>query len=288
LLQGILEDASEIGTSWIALSGGEPLVYQHLVPVAEKIRDLKMQCAIATSGVFLSKSKLEELDDAGIGYIWISLNGSTEEIHRNSRDGFDHAIRALEHLQNTNINYGINWVARDDNSSDFPNMVELAERYGAREINILRLKPDCDNKTENSLKGDLFFKLADYIRAYHHKTVAIRVESCFSTLRWAVSESKPDGINAGCMAGRSLMAVNVEGNCLPCRHLFHEEKYDGLQKYWDESHVLDMLRKTEENVQHPCIQCDKLPGCRTCRAVCEKLFGDFHAGEKDCGLFTRQ
>lgn len=279
-----LQEARELGVFQIALSGGEPLLYPHLNKVVQRIKELGMKSTIATSGLGLTAERLADLANSGIGWVWISLNGSNDAVHSLSRDGYQEAILALEQLKHTSLLYGINWVARRDNVHDFPKLVALAHKYKVKTINILRLKPDEGNHVENYLEGSEFGNLGDYLKEYSDEQLTISVETCYSPLRTYLYGNRLKGIAAGCAAGRILMAVDVEGKFRPCRHLRYPESYSSIKDYWFESKILKQLRLTEEHVTGLCENCSHVEHCRTCRASCQQLFGGFYAGEERCPL----
>ena len=283
LLADYLKEAAGMKVKCIALSGGEPLLYPDLDYIIELVGALRMTSVMATCGAGLSQKRIGELQKAGLGQIWISLNGSTKDIHEKSRDGYSYAIEALNRLKGTDLFYGINWVARKDNIDDFPNLVNLAGQLKVRAINILRLKPDSKNHAVSTPDTEHLFRLAAYVKSYKSAGMGIFIERCFSMLRTAIYGSK--GLHTGCPAGRELMAISTDGHFLPCRHLYHDEKESSIEGYWNNSSVLDMLRATEQNVEYPCRDCTHLPHCRTCRASCEKLYGSFYAGEKNCPIY---
>lgn len=286
LLTTFLKEAAEMKVKCIALSGGEPLLYSDLDYIIERVGALGMTSVMATSGAGLSQKRIGELKKAGLGQIWISLNGSTKDIHEKSRDGYSYAIEALKRLKETDLFYGINWVARKDNANDFPNLVNLAGELKAKAIVILRLKPDSKSHAAGALDGEHLSRLAAHVKSCKSTGMSIFIERCFSILRTAIYGSK--GLYIGCPAGTELMSISADGDFFPCRHLYHGEKWSSIMNYWNNSSVLDRLRATEENVEYPCGNCNNLPHCRTCRATCEKLYGSFYAGEKDCPIYKER
>lgn len=75
--------AKKIGVERIRLSGGEPLVYKNLVETIKKISSLNFRdIAITSNGIFL-KDKAQELYDAGLKRVNISLDTLNEEIYQN-------------------------------------------------------------------------------------------------------------------------------------------------------------------------------------------------------------
>lgn len=286
LLVGYLKEAAGLGVRCIALSGGEPLLYSDLDYIIELVGALGMTSVMATCGAGLSAKRIRGLKKAGLGHIAVSLNGSTQDIHEKSRDGYYYAISALNLLKESDMSYGINWVARKDNIDDFPNLVNLARQMKAETVTILRLKPDLKCHAADALDGEHLSKLGAFIKSCRSDDMIIYIEKCFSVLRTSTYGNK--GLYNGCPAGRDFMAISADGDFLPCRHLFHAEKKSSIEGYWNNSSVLDRLRLTEENVEYPCRNCSHLPHCKTCRAACEKLYGSFYAGEKNCPVYQER
>jgi pyrroloquinoline quinone biosynthesis protein E len=272
-----VEDAAKLKVFNINLSGGETLVYPHLNELLAKIKEKKLHSAIAVSGWNLNREKLEELIFAGVNYIFISLNGSKESVNKLSRDGYEYALSAMRLLASeTRIKKGINWVARNDNIDDFPKLVELAEKYGFNSIVILENKPDLNGNVISLPEEEKLKQLAKFVREYslENSDMAIIVEECYSPLRallgktWIGNRNRGDF--RGCTAGRTTAALDVDGNWMPCRHIFKAEFYGSLEEYWSDSKVLEELRNHEDNRDINCLECDLKDACLPCRAAGDK------------------
>jgi pyrroloquinoline quinone biosynthesis protein E len=284
-----IEQAAKLKIPFINLSGGETLVYPHLMELLKYISIRGLSSAIAISGWGFDSAKLAEIKNAGINEIYVSLNGSTEEINAKSRDGYDKAINALQLLQDDQqVDYYINWVARNDNVGDFPNLVLLAQRYGVKGIVILEQKPDASYVMQATLSKDNFGMLAAYLKQHDQQQVCITVEPCFSPLRAYINNyyllNRNIGVNKGCGAGRNSMAVDVDGNLIPCRHLLYPEKYDSIEDYWWHSEVLNQLRSFEDHQQEPCQSCYLNKNCISCRAVAGKVEKNLFSGNNYCSV----
>lgn len=282
-----IKQAARLKIPFINLSGGETLVYPFLIELLAAIRAEGLNSAIAISGWGFDATKLEELKQAGIDEIYVSLNGSTSEVNAKSRAGYELAINALKILQiDQQVKYYINWVARNDNVEDFPNLVSLAKENGAKGVVILESKPDADNALQAVLSKENFLKLAHYLKQPAHQELPIMVEPCFSPMRAYIYNAylwnRNTGVNKGCGAGRNAMAVDVDGNLIPCRHLLYPERYDNIQDYWWNSTVLDKLRSFEDNQGEPCRSCYLTKHCLSCRAVADKVEEDLFSGNNYC------
>ncbi|MEN1761766.1 hypothetical protein AAIG11_14865 [Anoxynatronum sibiricum] len=78
-----------------------------------------------------------------------------------------------------------NWVAREDNIVDFPNMVELAEAHGIQGLVILETKPDATMALQAPVSRENLLHLAAFLKAHRRKpgVIPLIVEPCISPLR---------------------------------------------------------------------------------------------------------
>lgn len=282
-LTEVIEQASEMGVFQIALGGGEPLIYPRIADAIAMISKLGMATSVTTSGYSFDESLLCQLHIAGLNHMQISMNGSNEKIHCISRDGFQHAVNALDILRRSNILFGINWVARADNINDLPQLIELAKSYGAQNINILRYKPSkSENFQEISLSANQFFQLEDTIKKA--KGINIKVDSAFSNLLCHMNGYA--GAFTGCGAGRRFLALDAEGYYRPCSHVDMKEQSDNLWDLWLHSHNLNKFRSLGEKVGDPCNACKNLNSCGSCRAVVLGQGQDFYDGDSSCPFYT--
>ena len=106
-----LREAGEHGVRIVHLSGGETLCYPHLYEVVTYAKQYCKQVNVALCGWHFNQTVLNRLIESGVDGIFISLNGSTEEINSVTRDGYDYALQALQLLcENGFPNTYLNWV----------------------------------------------------------------------------------------------------------------------------------------------------------------------------------
>lgn len=285
-----IDEAVALGLQSLNLSGGETLCYPHLCELisyaSKRVKDVN----IAISGVYFDQNKFDSLVEAGVSEISVSLNGSTAEINSLSRQGFDYAIKALDLLKKNNFTHTvINWVMHSNNSYDFPNMLNLAEKYNVGSILVLGLKPDSKNMLNSLPNLDQIDYVSKAIKAYTGKT-KIYLESCYSNFLAYHLETKLFGnMNVserkGCGAGRDGLSVNVDGEYTPCRHISVTEAFESMESYWDNSKMLEMLRNVENNSKEPCSICYYRKYCRHCQAISWYTNGEFALGFKQCSVY---
>lgn len=269
-----INEAAELKIPVINFSGGETLAYPHIETLIKTAHSLKISSSIAISGWSFTPEKLESLISAGVTSIFVSLNGSTPAVNQLSRDGYDYATSAIRLLaEKTEINRYINWVARNDNVDDFPELVKMALQSNFNGVVIIENKPDVNGTVQSVLCPEKLAQLAGFIRKYrqeNHKMI-IEVETCFSPLRAMLSQTwignGNTGFFRGCCAGRDTAALDVDGNWIPCRHILKPERFASLSSYWHNSRILDQLREHEENRDPRCLKCRFLNNCLPCRAA---------------------
>ena len=289
-----IEEAAAYGVSDVNLSGGETLCYPDLEELIRACSSYGLASAVALSGALADEATLQGLIEAGVSQIYISLNGSTEEINERTRDGYEEAVRTLGLLRSLRekgifpAKTGINWVMHRTNAEDFPSMIRLAEEYRVEQLVVMGLKPDASGHLYGFPSGEQMTAVARKIRSYAGP-LEIGVESCFSPLRALIGQTLfagnlNRGIARGCGAGRDSFSVDVTGAYTPCRHILLPEKYPSLDAYWNDSAVLQLLRSAEDHRRPPCRGCRLEAYCLPCMEIGEKLGGSLLAGFPGCPL----
>jgi len=288
----VLRQAAELGVAYINLSGGETMVYPHLYELLRECSSLGMYAAVALSGYGIDKDSLNKLIDNGAHEIYVSLNGSTEEISSITRDGYHLAINALELLSEIGFeNTAVNWVAHQSNIEDFANVAMLCARLHVKKLIVMVFKPDASHSLESAPDGEQLLKLVQDIKQLRSTlpSLCIEVESCYSPLRALLGQkfllNSNVGISKGCGAGREGASLDVDGNFTPCRHLDFPEYFDSLKDYWYKSELLQKLRFVETTPEEPCANCRYSPYCLSCLAVNAKLHNRIVKANKYCSLW---
>ena len=268
-----IEEAAATGVKHIEFSGGETMCYPYLYDVVKAARSLGIAPSIAISGWHFDERTLEKLVDAGIDMIYVSLNGPTEQSNSLTRNGYSFAINALKVLQKCKFeNTMINWVMHRSSVSFLPEMISLAESFGVGGILIIEPKPSAKGTINTYPTAEQMKYVANLVRQ-HGKSVELVIQHCFSPLLALASENRLWGNSnvgryKGCTAGICSVAVNVDGDYIPCRHLDRQaECWDSLENYWNNSIVLRELRERSPSELPPCKNCRLKANCRRCPAI---------------------
>jgi len=287
----VLRDGAENGLWEVNLSGGETMLYPYIYDLIDECAKLGVESNVAVSGYGVDEAALSRLIEAGVSCVFVSLNGSTEDINAQTRNGYKYAIDALELLRM--IRYPkttINFVAHSCNCEDFPQVADLCERYGVEKLVVLAAKPTSKYELNTIPNAEQTIGLAENItKALRRGKVRIGVENCYSPLRAYMGKSflsgnTNTGIWRGCAAGRHMISLNVDGNFTPCRHLPIVEKFKTIGEYWNSSDVLEKIRNVEDSPGQPCESCELGRYCLNCLAVNYKTEGELVKSNMYCAI----
>jgi pyrroloquinoline quinone biosynthesis protein E len=253
-------------------------------------REAGLYTNLITSGIGLTERRLEELDEAGLDHIQLSLQGTTPEMADEIggyRGGYKRKMQVAEWIGRIGFPLTLNAVLHRRNLHQLPRALEMAQEMGARRIEVatvqfhgwaLRnrdaLMPTREQAREATrivaearaaLKGKL---VIDYVPADYH-----------------------DDYPKRCMGGWGTTGLNVapDGQVLPCHaaqsipHLTFERVQDKpLDEIWYKSAAFNAYRGTDW-MQEPCRSCDrKLADFGGCRCQAMAIVGDAAATDPVC------
>lgn len=122
---------AKLGVHKIKITGGEPLVRRDCTALIKAITQIKGidNVTLTTNGLLLEE-KLEELIEAGISSINVSLDTTNDELYQKITrfQGAEQVIKSLKKAANTSLNVKVNAVPLADvKDEDFYSLVELAK-----------------------------------------------------------------------------------------------------------------------------------------------------------------
>jgi MoaA/NifB/PqqE/SkfB family radical SAM enzyme len=91
-----LDALADMGTSIITISGGEPLMHPDLDHIIRHIRGRGIIAGMITNGFFLNKERIEQLNEAGLEHLQISIdNVMPDEVSKKSLKTLDGRLEML-------------------------------------------------------------------------------------------------------------------------------------------------------------------------------------------------
>lgn len=277
-----------MGVLEVALGGGEGLLRDDLLALAERIRARGMVPNLTTSGFGLTPARAARM--AGVfGQVNVSLDGlGAEYAAVRGWDGAELGLAAIDRLVAAGVRVGVNTVLARPNVAGLEAMGAELARRGVAEWQWLRFKPGGRGReTYAELALDAAAALSLWPRA-----LAIEAATGL-VLRWdcamvpflAAHDVPPEHLRAldvtGCPGGRSLLARGIDGRYAPCSFT---SGADGTpEEVWDADAKLRAWRGRAASPPEPCASCAWREVCGGgCRVVAEHLAGDALAPDPEC------
>ena len=135
----VFRQAAALGVLQLHLSGGEPASRTDIVALVASARAAGLYTNLITSGVGLTRRRLEALQDAGLDHVQLSVQGvnaETADRIGGYKGGFERKMHVADHIAEMGFPLTLNAVMHRENLNDLPATLEMALRLGARRIEI--------------------------------------------------------------------------------------------------------------------------------------------------------
>ncbi len=221
-MESIFNQLERMGVFEVRITGGEPLLHSEIEKVILTLKQRRFRKVILTNGTLLDETIVKMLNESGM-IPTISLDDSNAQgfdLFRGVKGAFNRTIAALELLQRSGIEYGINCCLHRGNLDRYEEIITLAEKHGARRIAFLHLEPV--GRMKNNLQFLPSYKeyesmvpVLSLARSHHRRIdVALDVFLHCYPLKESVLEAKKGFIS--CQAGKSKMSIGSDGFIYPC------------------------------------------------------------------------
>jgi len=129
-----MSQLAEMGVKELCFGGGEPLLVRDLNLLIKHGRDLGMDVGITTSGFLLTQAKLDELLEAGMSNVTVSIDGIEEGYEKIRRRDWKNVLRGVEVLAKANKEKGlpviIGFVLMKPTLNNYAGVQALAKKHG--------------------------------------------------------------------------------------------------------------------------------------------------------------
>ena len=151
----ILEDVSNNKLKSVMFGGmGEPLLHKNIVRMVHSFSEQNIKTELLTNATLLTRECAEELIEAGLGTLWISVDGfdreEYEKIHSGSR--FDLIMQNVEDFNKIrkNCSMGLTFVIMEDNIDNLVKINKFADDLSFEYINLSYEVPSAPRESFNS------------------------------------------------------------------------------------------------------------------------------------------
>jgi AdoMet-dependent heme synthase len=306
----IVDQAYEFGSSFFGITGGEALLRKDLFEVIAYARKVGMGASIITDGRLLDNKAYEKIIRNEVK-VSISIDGgeTTNDLVR-GKGAYAAAVKSIEKLScekllnclvytMANVNDSVTNV----NEKDFIDVLDLAEKYGARWVIYHGMIPY--SKEEVSLKACpspqqnewAWNKLFDLGSKYKGKP-AINVYYP-SYARVAKQRGIADWDNwfnnfflGRCFFGK-FMSIAENGDAIPCSYndvyRFGNVKTQSVKSIWNEmqSNEFFVNIRDKNNLKGKCGVCEYKDICGGCRTSALFFTGDILGSDPQCAYIPK-
>jgi MoaA/NifB/PqqE/SkfB family radical SAM enzyme len=145
-----LEELSGMGTKFLTLSGGEPMLRKDIFDIIEKAKKEQLEVQMITNGTLITKTSAEKLIKAGLDNIIFSIDGPVSGPHdairgvegawKKTIEGI-HNINYAKRKYRKNLTVSLFFIINRTNYHLISKIVALKSKLGYDEINFLPLIP---------------------------------------------------------------------------------------------------------------------------------------------------
>ncbi|MCZ0756141.1 radical SAM protein [Anoxybacillus sp. J5B_2022] len=138
----ILTRSFEEGIRFVRFTGGEPLKHELIIDFVSIATSMGIKSSIISNGYYLTEYA-EQLKEAGLSQIIVSIDGATALSHnrfRQTPDLFERAIEGLKKCKELKIRTRVNTVAGPHNYEELIRIQELLTNIGVDQWELSALK----------------------------------------------------------------------------------------------------------------------------------------------------
>jgi MoaA/NifB/PqqE/SkfB family radical SAM enzyme len=232
---------------------GEPLAHPNIVKMVEQAKALGSSVELITNGTLLTKPLSKQLIDAGLDFLWVSLDGATPESYADVRlgatlpellanlEGFREvrwSTRFFEYFANYRMRpqIGIIFVAMKRNIADLPALLHLGDQLGAYRFLVTNVLPYtaeiCDEILYSTASNDgiymssfggISFEIPKIDINAITREVFYQIMLSGHTLSFAGMDLR-EGNNRCPFIEKGSLAIRWDGDVSPCLPLLHDHR----------------------------------------------------------------
>lgn len=290
--QDVFRQAAKLGVLQVHLSGGEPCARADLEPILATAAEAGLYANLITSGVTLTRERLDGLVKLGLDHLQLSVQDVDEanaDLISNYKGGLAKKRAVARWVSELGLPLTINAVVHRGNIHNLARMIDFAVEVDAQRIEVAHTQYYAwalKNRAALIPTREAFMNSMKVVEAAKERLKGILVFDVVVHDHYAV-RPKP------CMGGwgSSLVDITPNGTVLPCHAAqtlpglaFDSVRQRPLADIWFHGDAFNKFRGTGW-MQEPCKSCDKreidFGGCR-CQAFA--MIGNACATDPTCKL----
>lgn len=302
----LCDQIGELGLKWITLSGGEPLIRKDVCQLIERLRKNNVIPNIITNGWLLTEEMLDNLIEAGVGSLAISIDGIGEKHDYMRRSGsYERDMQALELMAKKNVTPAVITTVTRGNIDTLEAMYEI---FKEKQVKLWQLQiglpmGSLKEQSELILQPEQIEDLLDFMYSkLNQSEMKVYPADCIgyytdkdSILRGMIFGSEQPVVWEGCGAGKHGFGILHNGDILGCTSIRDRQFIEGnirersLRNIWEDEESFSWSRKmSKDKLKGHCKECmhgeSCLGGCSNTRLTMQ---GDIYGENEYCAYALR-
>jgi AdoMet-dependent heme synthase len=263
-IKDVIRQLADVGTFFLSVSGGEPLLRRDCFEILEYARSLRFQTKLKTNAVMIGPKEAARLNKMGIEKVQISVYSHLPEVHdaiTKLPGSFRRTINAIKLLKENQVHVSITNILMQFNSTHARAVKQLARDLGV-EFTV-------DPTITPMINGDrsitkLNVTLDDLYSVMHDEEFVGNVGEFCSPVN-SVDDNVLEGYS--CSAGHTLAYISPFGDVFPCVSFpmpcgsVRRQKFRDI---WFDSPAFAELRSVRVRDLNTCSHCNHTAYCSRC------------------------
>lgn len=202
----------ELGTMRIALVGGEPLTHPDIVELVRYCRELGFATSLTTNGFLLTRKRLQELEDAGLQVMQISVDRMTPSPI--TKKTFKTILPKLDYFKDSKVSLHITGVLCQDTLPESTAVLETGLARGIpTEVRLVHADPTSFYRVQRG-SPEALKNFIEWMIQRKQNGEKIHTNEAVLDYQLSLLNGKPTEWT--CMAGYKLFFVSAQGKFWEC------------------------------------------------------------------------
>ena len=250
--KNVIDKCRKIGIPQITFTGGEPTLRKDLIELIDYSKWFVTR--LNTNGVLLTEELSEQLYEASLDSIQITLYSSVPEVHNElvGAQNFEKTVNGIKNAIKAGLNVSINTPLCTLNS-DYSSTLNFINDLGVKYVSCSGLIPSGNAKKSNSLTTKLTnSEMYNILERASKVCMEKHIEISFTSPGW-VEEEKLRNLKfdvPACGACLSNMAIAPNGEVIPCQSWLSSNESLGnilinnWQNIWNSDECMEIRNRT--------------------------------------------
>lgn len=250
----ILDELADLGTLYLAITGGEIFMREDFFEIAHYARKKSFALRLFTNGISVNEKTARQIAELKPLRIEVSLYSITPGIHDQITQipgSHTKTINAIMTMLKFRLKVVVKVPVMRQNLGEVLQIRDFAREIGAEFLSNPTIVPRGDGSTDN-----LKYRLTDEQLDYYFKEI---------NNEWYFKTPSPD--QTLCGAGKGIMAISPYGEVYPCVQMdvqIGDLTKQSLKDIWYNSQELKKIRELKLSKLDQCAACSNISYCNPC------------------------